>query len=191
MRGDRRRRGRTDPPRRLDHQQLDSEHADRQTIAEVAAERIRDLRQQLPGGSVPSPADDADKRITQAREFLASARKRKVSELPPSVLVRELAEARRQVGQLLTLVDDYEAEERLLTASYLTVSGGAHLVPADVEVLGQALADAIERRREHAAGECADCDTGPAGLCELAAGDLDQADAYVALAWSLGMGVDR
>lgn len=46
----------------------------------------------------------ADQRITTAREFLSGARKRKVDQLPPSVLMRELAECRRQLGQVLDVI---------------------------------------------------------------------------------------
>ena len=42
-----------------------------------------------------------DDRIGLAGEYLAGARRRKVTELPPSVLMRELAETRRQLGQVL------------------------------------------------------------------------------------------
>ena len=48
---------------------------------------------------------NADQRVANAREFLAGACKRKVAELPPSVLVRELAECRRQLGQVLNVID--------------------------------------------------------------------------------------
>ena len=46
-----------------------------------------------------------DQRVAYAREFLAGARKRKVDQLPPSVLMRELAECRRQLGQVLDVID--------------------------------------------------------------------------------------
>lgn len=45
-----------------------------------------------------------DQRVDRAREFLDGALKRKVTELPPSVLMRELAEARRQLGQVLDFI---------------------------------------------------------------------------------------
>jgi hypothetical protein len=129
--------------------------------------------------------------VARAREFLASARTHPVAGLPPSVMARELAEARRQLGQLLTLVDDFEDEESLRAATGLDGDGGARIVPADVVTLGQAFADAIARRREHAAGSCADCDTSPAGLCAQGAGDLDRADTYTALGRALGIEAEQ
>jgi hypothetical protein len=62
----------------------------------------------------------ADQRVTMARGYLASVRQHKVSGLPPSVLVRECAELRRQLGQVLDAIDqaaeledlaDFPAEE--------------------------------------------------------------------------------
>jgi hypothetical protein len=107
----------------------------------------------------------ADQRLITAREFLAGARKRKVAELPPSVLMREDAELRRLLGQVLALVDE---------------AG---------EVLAQALADAIEYRTPSA--DCPECDAHPAGLCEDHGADLDLTDAYLQLAAELGIEVDR
>jgi hypothetical protein len=46
----------------------------------------------------------SDHRVTYAREWLTGSRRRKVAELPPSILMRELAEARRQLGQVLDVV---------------------------------------------------------------------------------------
>jgi len=43
-------------------------------------------------------------RAELAREYLASVRQHKVTELPPSVLVRECAELRRQLGQVLDAI---------------------------------------------------------------------------------------
>jgi len=62
------------------------------------------------------------------------------------------------------------------------------LCEADAATLGRALADAIEYRAP--AGECADCDVHPAGLCEPHAADLDLADDYAALAARLGVPTD-
>jgi len=69
--------------------------------------------------------------------------------------------------------------------SLLEMAGGG----LDLAVLGQALADATAYREP--SGDCADCDSHPAGLCEPHAGDLDQADAYAALALELGIEADR
>jgi hypothetical protein len=65
----------------------------------------------------------------------------------------------------------------------------AGLTPAQRDLLGQALADAVARREP--SGFCEDCEAHPAGLCPGHAGDLDLADAYVALGRQLGIGADR
>jgi hypothetical protein len=52
---------------------------------------------------------EVDQRITIAREYLTGARRRKVDQLPPSVLVRELAETRRQLGQVFDGVNGQTA----------------------------------------------------------------------------------
>jgi hypothetical protein len=44
---------------------------------------------------------EVDQRITLAREYLAGAQQRDVLHLPPSALLRECAESRRQLGQVL------------------------------------------------------------------------------------------
>ena len=114
----------------------------------------------------------ADLRVGQAREFLAGARKRKVTELPPSILMREDAELRRQLGQVLDVVQ-----------------ADVSLTDEQLEVLGQALDDAIEWRTPSA--NCTGCDDHPAGLCNDHAADLDLTDAYLALARELGIEVER
>ncbi len=106
-----------------------------------------------------------DQCLISAREFLAAARKRKVGELPPSLLMRECAELRRQLGQVLDVVD------------------GAAVV------FGLALADAITHRTP--AADCTACDDHPAGLCGDHAADLDRTDDYLHLAAELGIEVDR
>ena len=75
----------------------------------------------------------ADQRVVMAREFLAGARKRKVAELPPSLLMREDAELRRQLGQVLDVIDSAAA------------------------VLASALSDAIAHRDP--VGYCEGCST--------------------------------
>ena len=102
----------------------------------------------------------ADQRVTAAREFLEGARKRKVAELPPSVLMREDAELRRQLGQVLNVIAEAAG------------------------VLSQVFADAIEYRMP---GSCEECDVRPEGLCNDHAADLDLTDAYIALARELGI----
>ena len=112
----------------------------------------------------------ADLRVPQAREFLAGARRRKVTELPPSILMRELAEARRQLGQVLDVVRE-----------------SVSLTDEQLEVLGQALADAFVWRTPAVA--CADCDEYEwlDGLCPDHAADVTLCDAYLALARELGI----
>jgi len=48
----------------------------------------------------------ADGRLTAARAFLASSRGRKLAERPHSVLIREAAELRRQLAQVLDVIDE-------------------------------------------------------------------------------------
>jgi hypothetical protein len=114
----------------------------------------------------------ADLRVPQACEFLAAARKRKVSELPPSVMLRELAECRRQLGQVLDVV-----------------RANVSLSDDQLVLLGQVIADAVTYRDP--SGVCPDCDASPAALCDDHAEDLDRTDAYLALARDLGIEVDR
>jgi hypothetical protein len=132
----------------------------------------------------------ADARVSQAREFLAAAARHKVSELPPSVLVRELAEARRVLGQLLTLADDFIDEDEALRARTHVEAGGdggAWITPADMAVLADALADAFEWRQPAMA--CADCEHVYGGHCADHAEDAEKAAAYAALAQALGIEV--
>jgi hypothetical protein len=63
------------------------------------------------------------------------------------------------------------------------------LTPDQRVVLRQVLADAIAYREP--AGACIDCDASPVSLCDDHAGDLDRTDAYLALAGSLGIEVER
>ena len=114
----------------------------------------------------------AGRRVMSAREFLDGVRKRKVAELPPSLLMRDLAECRRQLGQVLDVIGEQPA-----------------LSTAQLATLGQALADAVEWRQP--AGVCHDCDAEYGGLCYDHAGDEERADAYLALARALGIEVDR
>jgi hypothetical protein len=58
----------------------------------------------------------ADQRVTAAHEYLAGARRRKVDQLPPSLLMRECAELRRLLGQVLDVLAggrDRDAARRL------------------------------------------------------------------------------
>jgi hypothetical protein len=112
---------------------------------------------------------EVDQRITLAREYLTGARRRKVDQLPPSVLVRELAETRRQLGQVLDVVNGQTAP---LTAAQLSTVLDALDVAADYR------RDRVET--------CTDCPGRPEGLCHTCAWRLDLADGYDALARELG-----
>jgi hypothetical protein len=131
----------------------------------------------------------ADYRVESAREFLAGARKRKVTELPPSLLIREAAELRRLLGGLLSLVDDFEDEERLHDTTRLTEGGGARISPEDTVILGQALADAVGWREY--GDQCIGCEAAPSGVCDDHAADAERVAAYLQLAAALGIEVDR
>jgi hypothetical protein len=61
-----------------------------------------------------------DQRVTAAAEFLDGARKRKVTELPPSLLIRECAELRRALGQVLDVVEEDLAADDDGTEPYCT-----------------------------------------------------------------------
>jgi hypothetical protein len=53
-----------------------------------------------------------DQRIIYARQLLAGARRRKVADMPPSVLIREDAELRRVLAEVLDVVADYEEADQ-------------------------------------------------------------------------------
>ena len=131
----------------------------------------------------------APQSVTSAREFLAAARRRKVGDLPPPVLMRELAECRRQLGIVLSVLNDFEDEERLHDVTGLTPSGGARLSPADVLILGQILADALAWREP--CGPCHDCPAGPGKACPDHVEDETRSAAYLRLAGDLGIEVTR
>jgi hypothetical protein len=110
----------------------------------------------------------ADMRVSIAREYLASVRRHKVTTLPPSVLVRECAELRRQLGQVLDVID-----------------GQAAALGADQSAtVLSALEDASDGIRERAA-YCPACRTHPAALCDEDADRLSRAEAYDHLAAKL------
>jgi hypothetical protein len=80
----------------------------------------------------------AAQQVAAAREFLDGARRRKVSETPHSVLVREAAELRRQLGLVLDLIGEDDA----------TLTGPVLWKPT----VRQALIDAVnwrEQRPDH------------------------------------------
>ncbi|HCU96529.1 MAG TPA: hypothetical protein DHU96_28945 [Actinobacteria bacterium] len=62
-----------------------------------------------------------DQRVPMAREYLNGARRRRVTTLPPSILVRECAELRRQLGQVLNAIDDQADDDG--TEPYCTTCG--------------------------------------------------------------------
>jgi hypothetical protein len=86
----------------------------------------------------------ADQRVNAAREYLTSVRRRKVGELPPSVLVRECAELRRLLGQVLDVVEDVEVTAQDEEVTAVTMWGGLHIAAADARTVLQALSDAAE-----------------------------------------------
>ncbi|HTV99805.1 MAG TPA: hypothetical protein VMF87_05860 [Streptosporangiaceae bacterium] len=125
--------------------------------------------------------------MTYAREFLAGTRRRKVAELPPTVLARELAEARRVLGQLLDLVTDFEDANVGEDVTRVTMWAGYFIAPADVPAFDAALADAITYREP--AAECAA--SGDEGLYPTHEADLERANAYRALARALDVEESR
>ena len=56
----------------------------------------------------------ADERAELARRYLAEARQRDVEQLPPSLLMRECAELRRLLGQVLAVLAERQDEGRQL-----------------------------------------------------------------------------
>jgi hypothetical protein len=110
----------------------------------------------------------ADQRVTLAREYLAGARQRDINYLPPSRLMAELAETRRQLGQVLAAV-----------AGQAPPATGAQLV-----TVLDALEVAADDKRDRAA-TCPDCEAHPAELCGTCEYRLAAADDYDALAETL------
>lgn len=113
----------------------------------------------------------ADQRLVSAREFLDAIRPYKVTSRPPSVLVREDAELRRMLGQVLDVI----RESVSLTDDHLVT-------------LSLALTDAIDWRTPAMA--CSNCDATESGLCSDHAGDVALVDRYLALARELGIEVN-
>jgi len=126
-----------------------------------------------------------DPRVTFAREALAGYEKGHWT--AETNLVGHLAGA---VRQLLTLIEDYEEDERDRAASHVANgSGGVWLTPADAEVFGQALDDAIGWRTSE--DECPSCQFRAPDLCTEHTEDARLRAAYVALADALGIEVPR
>jgi hypothetical protein len=119
----------------------------------------------------PSGIDGGtDQRVILAREYLAGVSQQHVDQLPPSVLVRECAELRRQFGQVLTAVADQPTA----------------LTEAQQGTILAALSDAVSYRTVGAHARCEPCMAHPAGCRDRHADDLDQADAYRQLAREIG-----
>jgi hypothetical protein len=103
----------------------------------------------------------ADQRVEIAHDYLASVRRHKVTALPPSVLVRECAELRRQLGQVLDLISEQVA-----------------LTPAQLATALKALTAAAEHAEVQAGEFCDGCGLHPAGVCDKHADLLDEAGEY-------------
>jgi len=129
-------------------------------------------------GAQPGPLADA---LAAARAAMAAVDAFRAIGL--SVHVDYMAE-RGDVG-----MDAASALRRLLAELDRPRGARPALMPGDLTILGQALADAVAYRDP--AGSCTACDDSPAELCQDHAADLDQADAYLALAGSLGIEMDR
>jgi hypothetical protein len=112
----------------------------------------------------------ADQRVIQAREYLTGARRRKVSELPQSVVAREDAELRRLLGQVL----DYVTESVSLSDDQLVT-------------LGQALGDAVAWHTD--TEPCGSCEYAAPTLCAEHAEAVRLRDAYIRLSRELGIEV--
>jgi hypothetical protein len=69
-----------------------------------------------------------DSRVTQAREYLTHIRRVKVTGLPVSVLERECAELRRNLGQLLDVLDSRDEDVSILAAAVLDQAEAANEV---------------------------------------------------------------
>jgi hypothetical protein len=66
----------------------------------------------------------ADQRVERAREYLAGARRAGVDHLPPSVLMRECAELRRQLGVVLNVIDGHVCADRPMCTDDLDPATG-------------------------------------------------------------------
>lgn len=66
----------------------------------------------------------ADQLVQLAREYLDGARRTGVDHLPPSVLMRECAELRRQLGVVLTVIDGHVCADRPMDTSDLDPGTG-------------------------------------------------------------------
>jgi hypothetical protein len=101
--------------------------------------------------------------VTLARDYLADVSHHPVTGLPPSVLVRECAELRRQLGIVLDAVE-----------------AGLLLDEDQAQTVSAAADDAIEGIRDRVT-HCGECTASPPGLCDGCAARLSRAQAYFAL----------
>ncbi len=111
----------------------------------------------------------ADQRAGLAREYLTGARKRKVDQLPPSLLMRECAELRRLLGQCLDVIEHQPFP----------------LTDMQRAIVLDALEYGAASRRE-AAAWCTECRQHPASLCPAHETSLETADAYRQAAREIG-----
>ncbi len=103
----------------------------------------------------------ADHRVALGPRVPRRARKRKVATLQPSLLIRECAELRRLLGQVLDVIE-----------------GQTAVLDADqAAIVLSALEDASDGIRERAA-HCPDCAASPADLCDGCADRLSRAEGY-------------
>jgi hypothetical protein len=91
----------------------------------------------------------ADRGVQAAREYLNTISARLVAELPPSVLVREDAELRRQLRIVLEVVSDYEYTVIDEDRTQPTMWGGIYVAAADALTVADALSDAADCGEQH------------------------------------------
>jgi hypothetical protein len=109
-----------------------------------------------------------DRRVQLAREYLAAARGRDINQLPPSRLMTELAETRRQLSLVLAAAAGQTPP----------------LTGAQLATVLDALEVAADDKRDRAA-TCPDCEAHLAELCDTCEYRLAIADEYDALVETL------
>lgn len=107
----------------------------------------------------------ADQRAANAREYLASVRQHKVTALPPSVLVRECAELRRQLGQVLDAIGQIDGPEGGRLAAIRGVLDAFDWEHDDRQL-------ALERIEQIAGGSRTASGTDPGGTTTIILADL-------------------
>ena len=111
----------------------------------------------------------ADERVEIARAYLAAARQHDAEHLPPTRLLGEDAELRRQLGLVLGVIDGQAAA----------------LTPEQAALVLSALRDAMDYRTARTIG-CPECDAAEiagesSAACERHRPDMEQAGRYDAL----------